>query len=85
MLRISAVIIAVLALMGAPTIAAAQSQKTSGGCYNAATCEVECSLGRESGKTAIKLANTHRQLSQPANSIARNSRSAATDGPTTSA
>jgi hypothetical protein len=43
MLRVSAIIIAVVALIGAPTVAAAQSQKTSGtGCYNAATCDVEC-------------------------------------------
>jgi hypothetical protein len=62
MLRISAVIIAVLALMGAPTIAAPQSQKTFGTCYNSATCEVECAksspIGKNCAKTCQRIAAT---------------------------
>jgi hypothetical protein len=63
MLRISAVIVAVLALMGAPTIAAAQSQKAAGttGCYNSATCEVECrrsAVGKDCAKVCQRAAAT---------------------------
>jgi hypothetical protein len=64
MLRISVAIVAVLALMGPPTNAAAQSQKTSAGCYNAATCEAECSRSAV-GKNCHK-ACEHAQATKPA-------------------
>jgi hypothetical protein len=63
MVRIAAVILAVLALMGTHTIATAQKSSSSG-CYNAATCETDCSKSAV-GKNCHK-ACAHRQATQPA-------------------
>jgi hypothetical protein len=63
MVRIAAVILAVLALIGAPTIATAQ-KSSSAGCYNAASCMSDCARSG-TGKNCTKSCS-NKQATRPA-------------------